>query len=191
MRRMTRLQSRIGALTVLVAAASLLAWIAIYPLVSQYGTLGASITEKGFQVVRYQSLAANHDLLKKQLAKLKQRSRAKVLYVKGETPALASANMQRHLKRAIDSAGGDLISTQLLAQDGSDKPAKVGLQVHMKADISILLKVLYRLENGQPMFFLDDLTINARPLRSAARAKMSANTLDVRFNLIGYLQETA
>jgi general secretion pathway protein M len=191
MRRLTRLQSRIGALTVFISAASLLAWLIIYPLISEYRALGTSIEEKQFQAVQYQRLAANHDQLKSQLAQLRQRSRAKVFYVTGETPALASANMQQHLKRIIDGVGGELISTQLLPGDDSDKLSVAGLQVHLRADISTLVQILYRLENGQPMFFLNDVSINARPLRSAAGSKLSADTLDVHFSLTGYLEEAA
>jgi general secretion pathway protein M len=191
MRRLTRLQSRIGALTVSIAVSSVLVGLVIYPLFGEYRALGASIEHKRSQFVQYQRLAANHDLLKTQLTQLKQRSRAKVYYVTGETPALASANMQQHLKRLIDGAGGELISTQLLAHEGSEKDSAAGLQVHMRTDISALLKILFRLENGQPTFFLDNVSINARPLRSAARPAPSAMTLDVHFNLTGYLQEAA
>jgi len=189
MMQMTRLQSRIAALLMSGTVIVVLAWLIIFPLVGHYLVLGQSVEDKRSQVIRFRNLAANHDQLTSRLVQLKRRSSAKVFYVTGATPALASANMQQHLKQIIGSVGGERISTQLLPQSTKDTPLAAVLQVHLRADVSTLLQILYRLENGQPMFFLDDLTIKARPLRSAAQAAQPANILDVRFNLTGYLQE--
>ncbi len=189
MKRLTEMQSRSGALTVLGVAASLIVWLIFSPLIGQYRSMNATIADAQFQIARYQRLAANHDLLRNHLNQLKQRNRTKSYYVTGESAALASANMQQHLKRTLDNVGGELISTQLVVRNGSDSESAASLQVHMKADISTLLQVLYRLENAQPMFFLDQLAINARPLRSGAQPKPREVILDVRFNLTGYRQE--
>ena len=189
MRRLTRMQSRSGALTVLVAAASLIVWLIFSPLIGQYRSMNAAIDDAQFQIFRYQRLAANHDLLRNHLSRLKQGNRTKNYYVTGESAALASANMQQHLKRTLDDVGGELISTQLVVLNGSDNESATSLRVHMKADISTLLQVLYGLENDQPMFFLDDFAINARPLRSGAQPRPTEVILDVRFNLTGFRQE--
>jgi general secretion pathway protein M len=189
MKSLTRAQSRVGALLVLGAAASLLILLIVYPLVGQYRAMGTAIDDKQIQIIRYQSLAANHEVLKTRLNQLKVQSRAAAHYVKGESAALASANMQQHLKRMLDRVGGELISTQRVGGRGNDNESATSLQVHMKADISTLLQVLYRLENTQPMFFVDDLSINGRPLRSTAQTKSAPVILDIRFNLTGYRQE--
>lgn len=190
MKQLTRMQSRVAALMLLGVALSLLARLIIYPVVGQYRSMGESIADTRFQLDRYQSLAANHDKLKNHLALLKRRNRTGEYYVSGESAALASANMQQYLKRTLDTVGGELISTQRVEHKGGDNESATSLQVHMKANLSTLLQVLYKLETAQPMFFLDDLAINARPLRATAQSKLAPVILDVRFNLTGYREET-
>lgn len=186
----TKMKSRIYAVAVAATFVILAASVIVLPLLNEYSELGKSISEQRLLFARYRQLAANHDDLRDQLVSIQRQAHSQAHYVTGDTPALASANMQRHLKQLIDSIGGELISTQLLGGDEDDLYASAALQIRMRADLETMMKLLYRLENGKPMFFLNELSINARPLRRAAQAADSAaGILDVHFTMTGYLPE--
>jgi len=180
------MKSRIAALGVLVLAVFLFGWLLVYPVVDRYRLMSDEIDDRRFQIARYRNLAASHDSLRRRLGQLKRENSAATRYVSGESAALASANMQQYLRSMLDSVGGELVSTQQVDRGTADSEIATSLQVHMKADLATLVQIFYRLENAQPMFFIDELVINARPLRSGAQPRPAAVVLDVRFRLTGY-----
>ena len=188
---MTKTQSRILALmlTILVlgAALSLLG----YPLVSVHAAQSSEIERKQIQVARYAKLAASHEALERELASLKVRNPAATYYVAGETPALASAKMQQYLKQVVERNGGELISTQIVSSDEADLANSSSLKVHLRSDINAATQIIYTLESGRPLLFIDDFAVSARRVRGATAGAPPLISLDLNFELTGYLQEGA
>jgi general secretion pathway protein M len=70
---------------------------------------------------------------------------------------------------------------------------KVTVNVRMRCGIEDLKKVLYALETGVPMIIADEVTvIKPRSRRRPTDQQQEAGTLlDIRFNMSGYLRDSA
>jgi len=188
---MSKLQSRYLALFLLLVATTAVLWLLCYPLVSLYVSQSVLIERKESQIVRYRQLAESQESLEQELALLKRRSPAAAYYVAGETPALASARMQQYLKQIVERNGGELTSTQILTRDDGDESNSTSLKVRLTADLNASWQILYALESGRPMLFLDNLVISARPVRGRAAKGAPEISLDLNFDMTGYLREGA
>jgi general secretion pathway protein M len=189
--RMSKLQSRYAALALLVAGAAVVLWSVCYPLVSLYSSQAANLERKQNQIVRYRHVADNQEALDKELALLKRRSPAADYYIAGETPALASAQVQQYLKQVVQKNGGELISTQILAAGDADNAQSTSLKVQLRADVNASWQILYALESSRPMLFIDNLVISARPVRGRTAQDAPTVSLDLSFEMTGYLREGA
>jgi general secretion pathway protein M len=188
---MSKLQSRYAALFLLVMTVALAIGLLLYPLISLYGSQTTALERAQNQVVRYQQLADGQNSLQQELAQLKRRSPAAAYYVAGETPALASAKMQQYLKQIVERNGGELISTQILEQDESSVGKQTSLKVNLRANMNTSPQILYSLESGRPLLFLDNLVISARRVRGTTAGAAPQVSLDMSFELTGFIQEGA
>ena len=188
---LTRMQSRILALALLLLMLGITLWLMVYPLVSFHVAQSAGITRKQEQIALYETMANSQQALKSELVSLRSRNPAATYYVAGETPALASAKMQQYLKQVVERNGGELISTQIVSSDETDSEKSSSLKVHLRSDISAATQIIYTLESGRPLLFIDDLVISARRVRGAAAGAPPLISLDLNFELTGYLQEGA
>lgn len=191
MMALSKLQSRYAALLLLLLMAAASTWLLCYPLVSVYVSQSQLIERKENQLVRFRQLAENQESLDQELALLKRRSPTAAYYVAGETPALASARMQQYLKQIVERNGGELISTQILSQDDTDAANSTSLKVRLTANLNASWQILYALESGRPMLFLDNLVISARRVRGTSVDAAPIVSLDLNFDVTGYLQEGA
>jgi general secretion pathway protein M len=191
MMTLSKHQSRYAALLLLLLGILLVAWLLSYPLVSLYSSQVAIIQQKENRVARDRQLVESQELLRQELEQLKSRNPGAAYYVAGETPALASARMQQYLKQIVERNGGELISTQILPKKESQGVDSTSLKVHLTADLNASWQILYALESGRPMMFLDSLVISARPERRRSLEEAPAISLDINFHMTGYLKEGA
>lgn len=188
---MTRTQSRVLALTLTILVLGAALWLVVYPLVSVHAAQSGEIRKKELQVARYAELAAGQEALERELEAVKRRNPAATYYVAGETPALASAKMQQYLKQIVERNGGELISTQIVSSEEAGSARSSSLKVHLRSDINAGAQIIYTLESGRPLLFIDNLSISARRVRGAAADAPPSVSLDLNFELTGYLQEGA
>ncbi len=59
-------------------------------------------------------------------------------------------------------------------------------KVRMRGDTEALLKLAYRVETAELALFLENLIV--RGVRAPARGRKAVGTLDIRFDLVGYMQ---
>ena len=188
---MTKTQSRYTALFLLVLATMAVIGLLCYPLVSLYLSQSSDIDRKVSQIARYRQVSENQESLEQELALLKRRSPAASYYIAGETPALASAKMQQYLKQIVQKNGGELISTQILKEDEPESAGSTSLRVHLRAELESSWQILYALESGRPLLFLDNVVITSRPVRARKPADAPSISLDMNFDVTGYLREGA
>ncbi len=111
------------------------------------------------------------------------------IYLRSKKNALATAEIQQILKTTANKSGAKLISSQPIVGDQADK-GQVGIQVRARANIFELRKLLYGLEAGSPVLFLNEITIN-RGSRATFRynnTESSSQTLDIRIQVFGYIK---
>jgi len=188
---LTKMQSRILAIALLFLVLGTALWLMVYPMVSVHAAQSSEIARKEVQIARFEKLAESQEALQGELASLRRRNPAATYYVAGDTPALASAKMQQYLKQVVERNGGELISTQIVNSDEESDAASSSLKVHLRADVDATAQIVYLLESGRPLLFIDDLSISARRVRGTTAGAPPIISLDLSFELTGYLQEGA
>lgn len=164
----------------------------LQPAISHYRNNDETITELRARLSRYQHVADGLEVLKKELEKLSRDQSVNNYYLKSRSATLASAELQAHVKSVIDGEDGRLVSTQPLAENDRDSSRRVKIQVRMAGDIETVQRVLYKLEFGTPGLKIDEVSM-VQAVRSRRRqaATEDAGSLDVRFNLTGFMRGVA
>lgn len=187
---MSSMRSKTGAVGILFLLLSLFALAIGYPVWSFHQSAQDEITAKQKELALYRALADQKDSLLQQYQTLQQNTSGSRYYLQGDTAALATAEMQRQLKQLAASSKSELVSTQIkemVATEGAARQA--GLRVHMRMDMSALRQIFHTLESGRPMYFLDNLLIDARPARTRVGSKIQeAVELDVKFDMHGFMR---
>lgn len=109
----------------------------------------------------YNALNLKRPALMKSVDYLKGRDTRK-MFLKGTTPALASAELQDIAKSTIEAASGRVLSLQALASREDNGYRQVSAMVQMSVNIQTLRRVLYALETREPYLFVDNLTVRAQ-----------------------------
>lgn len=190
MNTLSKYQSRYLALGLFVVAVSLVVAAMCWPWLATHASQAAELEHKQRQIAVYSGLAASEGSMQQQLTSLQRRNPAAGFYVTGETPALASARMQQYVRQVVDQNGGELISTQVKGGDEGTENS-TSLSVHLRTDMGSLPQILYMLESGKPLLFLDNMTISARLVRATSAGSPPRVSLDMNFDVTGYLQEEA
>ncbi|WKE65665.1 type II secretion system protein GspM [Gallaecimonas kandeliae] len=190
-------QQQLLALAILVLALwGLWQWLLV-PLLGLWQQYGDTEQTLVTRLDKYRQLATQEAQLQQQLAELQRTNPTADLYLPESKAALAAARLQQLISKAVESNGGQLISTQprldLAQPANSADPASVTVAVYLKADTAELVKLLYNLESSKPLLFLENLVIIANPNRIVGNpnlgARQSVPPLDVRFQVTGYLSK--
>ena len=179
--------SRPFAIALLLLAVLAVGLAVFGPPLALYRAQATSIEDSTRELETYRRLVGSKAELQQQLAGLSRRSAASQYYVQGATPALASANIQKYLNNLATRNGAEVVSTQIVAAQSDAENNEVSLRVHMRADIDAAMTVLHSVESGRPMLFVDDLAINARPVRGRTPEDPPTVQLDMQFELKGYI----
>jgi len=188
---LSKAQPRYLALLLLVLVVVSVTSLFSYPYVAALSSQGDAIAQKQKQIELYRQLASSEDVLRQELALLQRRNPAAGYYVAGETSALASASMQQYVKQIVDRNGGELTSTRVVQQDDNGAANSATLNVLLRTDMNTSTQILYLLESGKPLLFLDNLTINTRLVRGGGTSTTPLVALDISFDVTGYMQEGA
>ena len=109
----------------------------------------------------YKSLNQARPMLLQSVELLRAKD-AKKFYLKGATPALATAELQDIAKAIIENNGGRLLSTQAIANKEESGYRQVSTKIQMSVNIQNLRRVLYALESKEPYLLIDGLRVQAQ-----------------------------
>jgi general secretion pathway protein M len=179
-------KSRTTAIVLLMLAVLVAGLVIFGPPFALYRAQANAIDDGKSELLRYQRLVGSKAELEQRLAGLSRRSATSKYYVQGATPALASANIQKYFNNIVTRNGAEVISTQIVTAQGDAADNQVSLRVHMRADVDAAMVILHSIESGRPMLFVDDLAINARPVRGRTPEDPPGVQLDMQFELKGY-----
>jgi general secretion pathway protein M len=186
---LTPMQSRVLALGVLALALAVGGVLLVAPIVAQYRYYDERMAELSDHLQRYANLANARSANQSALTRIKRQGAGARYYLRSEKEALASAELQQHVKRVINRSGGQLVSTQVLPSQRAELATVATVRVNMRGDIQALQKVLYALETGRPMLFLDKLSVRGGARRRLpAGASKKTMQLTVRFDASGYIR---
>jgi general secretion pathway protein M len=184
--------SRVLALTLLGAVLIGTYVLVIAPVIALHREAGEAIESAEILLQRHRALAAQRSELAARLDDEKEQVSAVAGYLEGPSDALAAAQLQDRVKVAVETAGGELRSTQILpaqAVDASPGTHRATLRVQLVASIDSLAEILYGLESGQPYVLIDELAVRGQ--RARRGAPREAPLLDVSLQLSGFFREAS
>jgi len=149
----------------------------------------AQIEERLEQIARFERLALDARALEAAIADLDAGGRSAELLVSAPSDRVATAELQQMLKSTVGRAGGTLTSARVLESASLDAFRKVGIEVRASLGTRGLRDTLHQLEGGAPMLLVENLVIVSRRAPRRRGASTRAQTLDVRFRLVGFMPE--
>ena len=180
------------ALGILLGLFLLLYVAVIAPISRIVGGSSERVDELEFKLNKLRRVAAEKDFWLNRLEEIKQQGAAQGRFISRDTAALASADLQTRIKEAVNEAGGELISTQVIPERKEEQFTRIAVKVRMTGSTTVLRDVLHSFEAGSPILFVENL--NIRPIRIAQPQLPGANKpmkipdrLSVDFDVVGYM----
>ena len=141
------------------------------------------------QITKFESMQARKPGLEKQLQTIRQHLNRNNYFLTADTPALAAADLQQRVKLAVETNGGQLVSTQNMTNPKDEKLVEVIIRVRMNGGGDVLAKVLHNLESGKPLLLVDNLTVRSnKRYKGRGRDRVVEFHQDTNFDLIGFLR---
>ncbi len=179
----------------LVVTAILVYWIGIHWFFQRHAELSEEMDQLRASEARFQGMIAQRERLEEELSRVRQFEADSDLFLKQASASLGSAELTNRLKEMIrlHASEGEqncqVISNQLMRGRVQEPFERVTNKVRLRCELEDLSKVLYHLENGTPYVFVDELSIYRHVTRRRrGRETVEQRTLDVRFDLSGYLK---
>lgn len=182
-------QQRLLALALLILPALLGYFALVAPYLSWLRANQERIADLKFQLERAARIAAEEPRWRARLEAMQSYQSSQQHYLSGETPGLASAELQNHLSEIIRAAGGELTSAQVLPHRQEERFTRIAVLVRFTASTLSLREVLHRIESNRPLLIVDSLTIRTLPgrLDPKTRKLLPADRLNVDIEVSGYL----
>ncbi|MEY3289042.1 MAG: hypothetical protein RLZZ419_1284 [Pseudomonadota bacterium] len=184
-------QQRWLAVGLLIAVVIVFILIIIVPVVSKEMELHEAKNNLIFRLQQYERILAKKDAVIASMTNIKPQQDKQGYFNSQATDALASAEMQEFIKKAIVDAGGQLSSTQALPVNNKDKFNRITVRVRMTGNSEALRAVLYKIETSTPLIIIDQIDI--RPMRGTrnrtTRQIESSNELNVNFQAVSFMRK--
>jgi general secretion pathway protein M len=180
---------RLLALALLALACLMVYFALVAPYLSWLRANQERIADLKFQLERLARAAAEEPYWQARLKAIQANQGTQRHYLGGETPALASAELQNHLSEILRAAGGEVTSTQVLPHRQEDRFLRIAVLVRFTASTSALREILYRIESHRPLLMVESLNIRALPgrLDPTTRKLLPADRLNVDLQVEGYM----
>jgi general secretion pathway protein M len=184
--------SRVAAVLFLILVLGAAYVFVLEPIVLSYRETDLRIEETREQLVRYHRLAAMRPDLERQMEQSAAKAATEGYYLIGGTDAVAAAGLQDRVNALVQESGGSLRSIQPMPGTDEQGFRRITLRVQMMATNEALFEILYALEAGAPILFIENLDVQSRVIRRRAdkvaqRTTPDAPLLTVGFDLSGYM----
>lgn len=161
-RRLSRREQRVVVAGVAIGAAALLVVFALLPIADRWAEREARYAASRDQLVRLKTLVASEAELRRALAEQQRVLGVSVgLLATGSTPALAASNLQALVQRYAEES---VVQLDRIFVAGEAKPDSQGLmaipvQLQGQGDIYGLVDFLFRLQHGEKLLVIDDMSV--------------------------------
>ena len=145
------------------------------------------------QLSRFQTVATQREALQTRLGEVRNSQKDADLFLSEPEFDEAAAAMSGRIGEMVRTQADDscqIVSRQPVRPKVQERFEKVTVNVRMRCDAEDFLKVLHGMETGIPLMLVDDLNIIRPRARRRTRGAQtdSQGTLDIRFNVSGYLK---
>ena len=188
--------NRLAAILLFVIAVILVYLLCFHWFIVRHLDYSNEISELSGQLGRFQRVAAQKTQYESSLLDLENRKSDESLFLEGGDFNEAAAEMSERLGQMINTQAEDtcqIVSRQPVRPRVQERFQRVTVNVRMRCGIEDLKKVLYSLETNVPMVIADEVTVIKPRARRRAnnKAEPVQTTLDIRFNMSGYLSSGA
>lgn len=186
-------RTRVTAILLFVVALILVYLMGFHWFILRHMEYRDEISDLAEQLGRFQRVAAQRERVESQLQALQGRRSESNLFLEEGDFNEAAAGMSERLNQMISTqAEGScqIVSRQPVRARVVERFEKVTVNVRMRCQVEDLMRVLYSLETGVPMIIVEELTVIKPRIRRQTRNQSvdSAQALDIRFNMSGYLR---
>jgi general secretion pathway protein M len=186
-----KLTQRSLAVALLVAVLLVVILLLIVPLVNNWLELNETKHSLAFRLQQYERILANKESVLAGIANINEQHQEQGYFNSQGTDALASAEMQEFIKKAIVDAGGQLSSTQSIPVTDKGDFTRITVRVRMTGNSEVLRSVLYKIETATPLIIIDQIDI--RPVRGrrnvTTRQIQLSNELSVNFQAVTFMRK--
>ncbi|MGR8941132.1 MAG: type II secretion system protein GspM [Gammaproteobacteria bacterium] len=181
------------AVGLLAAAIALLAALTVIPAINKVIELNGEEDSLALKLKKYERILSRKGAVTESVEAVNEQIQQQGYFSSQQTEALASADMQEFIKKAIVDAGGKLSSTQALPVKSKDNFSLLTVSVRMTGNIEVLRSVLHQLETSTPLILIDQLDI--RPMRGVrnrvTRQIDPSNELNINFQAVSFMRRQA
>ncbi len=164
-RRLSRREHRVVVAGALVTTLTLLTVWAVLPFVGRWQDREVTIEAKQTQLAQLRRLVEGETATRQSLsARLDDRTALRERLLTGATPALAASNLQALLQGYADGSRVTLTRVDLVAEPsaaGDEGLPAIPVRLSAHGDIYGLTDLLGRLQYGEKLLVIDELTVNA------------------------------
>jgi general secretion pathway protein M len=185
--RLSPPQSRLLAITLLLLCVAVVVQVIALPAWRVYHKDQQAVELHRDQIERFKRIAKSAPEIQQHLRELEERRKRDQYVLTEESTILAAAVLQERVKAIIEQSGGRLTSTQVPPAVAEGAYNKVTVKVRMSVTTPALQSVLYELESGVPYLVVDNVAVLARRARRRRETQSQPQTLDVRFDLSGFM----
>lgn len=189
--KFTLRQRRLLALAILVVTLGAVFSATVLPVLLANRHYQGTIDSLESRLQQLQRAAAKGDTLQPKYEQLKSWQTTGSQYLKSTSAALAAAELQRLVKRIVVAEKAEVVSTQILATRQEEGFERVALKVRIRGELGSIVQSFYALETGEPLVFLDNVSIRARKGRRVRGQVGLVQSLDVDMELIGYMTHSS
>jgi len=195
------------AVGLLVAVIMIVGLVVIMPVVNKGLELHEVKNNLVFRLQQYERILARKDAVIANMNAIKAQHQQRGLLNSQGTGALASAEVQEFIKKAIVEAGGQLSSTQALpvseftpgnalppaSRQSSTKNefSRITVSVRMTGNSEVLRAVLHKIETSTPLIIINQIDI--RPMRGirskTTRQIEPSNDLNINFQAVSFMRK--
>ncbi|MBI1733226.1 MAG: hypothetical protein HYR49_10750 [Gammaproteobacteria bacterium] len=172
---------------VTVVILALIHGVCVAPALALREHFGGRVEILEFQYGKMSHAGARVPELQAAIAALRGKPADNAAFLGGKSPALAAAELQRHLEGVIESHRGSLKTARVMAAKKGETLPPVSLQVQVSLDVEALRDILHAVESGRPLLLLDNVLVRAREGGGSRRAPATAGNLDLQFTATGFL----
>ena len=184
------------AIGLLAIALMLVYFLGFHWFVMRQVALSGEINELERQISRFKGNVELAEPLRERLNELRASQMDSALFLAGEDPNIATAELIRMLRDWVDTSAADaelcsITNTSPRRFTDPERFRSVRVNVRMQCPLDDFLRVLHEMESGVPLVFVDNMMINQRMTADQRnrRGGTPYGLLDIRFEMYGYINQ--
>jgi general secretion pathway protein M len=148
------------------------------------------------QEVRFRRIADERPAVEARLAEVRQFEAGNPAFLTEMDFDSAAAGLTQRLKQIVSEHARDAQSCQIIMNQYSRPTEKelferASIRVRLRCSLEEFAPILYDLESGSPMLFVDELQVWKQTGYRAPGSNQVTSYLDVQFTLSGYMRKRA